>query len=522
VGKEAPRVQPPGKTPGRRRWLQRLLGTCLAAAVLGWPATYASAAAAPVLPPPTGLTATAADSSQITLSWTAPTPPSGYTVSGYAIYAGTSPGAESPAGNSTSTSYTVTGLTSGTTYYFYVTATTSQQQCLVLCPPALHSVPSSELTAATSSPTLPAPTGLTATAAGSSQIRLSWTAPAATAGASVTGYKIYDGTSSGGESPAGDSTSTSYTGTGLTSGTMYYFEVTAVYQVCSGGKCSNRDSPLSNEAHATTNRVTTGPKPQVINFGPLASHVVGVSFTVSALASSRLPVSFGSATPRVCSVSGLQVTTIKRGRCTITASQPGNTDYAPAPVQTQSFRVKPLVGRLRPQTIAFAGPAGVPTARRTVRLSASASSGLRVSFRSDTPGVCSVSGRVVTTVKDGRCTITATQAGNTHYAPAPDQTRSFRVGPVPSHVPRALVIVLAALLLAAIVCAAVAGALRLRWHRRTRGRRTQKPATRIETEPHPDSPGTVHLRVTGPDVSGAVRIEPHQAYVYSRLERAQR
>ena len=517
------RVQPPGRVPGRRRWLQRLLGACLAAAVLGWPATYASAAVTPVLPPPTGLTATAADSSQITLSWTAPTPPSGYTVSGYAIYEGTSSGAESSYGNSTSTSYTVTGLTSGTTYYFYVIAMTTQN-CLVLgCPPALHSLPSSELSAATSSPTLPAPTGLTATAAGSSQIRLSWTAPAAAAGASVTGYKIYDATSSGAESPADSSTSTSYTGTGLTSGTTYYFEVTAVYQVCSGGKCSKPESPVSNEAHATTDRIAIGPKKQVINFGPLASHVVGVSFTVSALASSRLPVSFGSDTPRVCSVSGQVVTTVKRGRCTIRASQPGNTNYTPAPDQTQSFRVKPLVGRLRPQTITFAGPAGVPTARRTVRLSASASSGLRVSFRSDTPGVCSVSGRVVTTVKDGRCTITATQAGNTRYAPAPDQTRSFQVGPVPSHVPRALVIVLVALLLAAMVCAAVAGALWLRWHwQQTRERRTQTTTTRIKTEPHPDSPGTVHLRVTGPDVSGAVRIEPHQAYVYSRLERAQR
>ena len=28
------RVQPPGKMPGRWRWLQRLLGACLAAAVL--------------------------------------------------------------------------------------------------------------------------------------------------------------------------------------------------------------------------------------------------------------------------------------------------------------------------------------------------------------------------------------------------------------------------------------------------------------------------------------------------------
>ena len=101
------------------------------------------------------------------------------------------------------------------------------------------------------------------------------------------------------------------------------------------------------------------------------------------------------------------------------------------------------VGRLRPQTITFARPADVAV-RQPDRLSASASSGLPVSFRSDTPGVCSVAGSQVTTLKRGTCTITATQAGNTHYAPAPDQTRSFQVGPVPPQVPRALVIVLAA------------------------------------------------------------------------------
>jgi hypothetical protein len=157
-------------------------------------------------------------------------------------------------------------------------------------------------------------------------------------------------------------------------------------------------------------------------------------------------------------------------------------------------------------------------AGRPVRLSASASSGLQVSFRSDTPAVCSVSGRVVTTVARGGCTITAIQAGNAHYAPAPDQTRSFQVGPVPPPVPRALLIVLAALVLAAVVLAATAGARWLRGRRPPRGPAPPK----VRAEPHPDSPGAVHLHVTGADVTGTVRIEPHQAYVYSRLERAQR
>ena len=73
------------------------------------------------------------------------------------------------------------------------------------------------------------------------------------------------------------------------------------------------------------------------------------------------------------------------------------------------------------------------------------------------------------------------------------------------------------IVLAAIVLAAAAGALLRRRYRRPRG----SPRPSVRAEPHPDSPGTVRLRVTGPDVRGTVRIEPHQSYVYSRLERAQ-
>lgn len=485
---------------GRRRWLQRLRGVCLIAAVVSWPATVAGAATGDP-PAPTGLSA-AAGSSQISLSWTAPAT-SDWQPFQYNIYAGTSSDGESLIGSSSATSdtgYTVTGLTSGTTYYFKVSAV--YQSCIDNPCSDFESSPSNEASATTGFATPGAPTGLTATAAGSSLVRLSWTAPTAAAGASVTGYKIYAGTSPGGESLADSSSATSDTVSRLSSGTTYYFEVTALN--------SAGESARSNEASTTTDRAAQGLRSQVIQFGPLAAHVVGVRFTVSASASSGLPVSLGSDTPGVCSASGSVVTTARRGRCTITATQGGNADYAPAPDQTQSFRVDRVLGRLRPQAITFLRPADV-AAGRPDRLSASASSGLPVSFGSDTPGVCSVSGSVVTTVKRGRCTITASEAGNTHYAPAPDQTRSFQVSPGIPRAPRALVIVLAA-----IALAAAAGALLVRRHR-LRARRPAKPSVRAE--PHADLPGTVRLRVTGTDVTSAVRIEPHPAPVSSRLER---
>ncbi len=89
-----------------------------------------------------------------------------------------------------------------------------------------------------------APTGLTATA-GNAQVTLLWSPPPG--GARVNGYKIYLGTSPGGESrsPVGTSLvqGTGYTVTGLANGTTYYFWVTAVNTA--------GQSHASNEVSAT-------------------------------------------------------------------------------------------------------------------------------------------------------------------------------------------------------------------------------------------------------------------------------
>ena len=529
------RVRPPGERPGRvfgvadghcirsagrpasagrcaadparrRRWPRRLLGACLVAAVVGGPATLASAATSTGFPAPTGLSATATGSSQISLAWTAPAAPLGWQIFQYNIYEGTISGGESqttssPAANGTA-DFPVTGLTSGTTYYFQVSAVYQiAQNCINSCK-TTEGARSTETSATTDFSVPGPPTGLTATDAGSSQVRLNWTVPTAPAGAPVTGYKIYEGTSPGGESPAGNSSATSDTVSALNSGTTYYFEVTALN--------SAGESMLSNEASATTDQAVQGLTSQTVQFGPLAGHVTGVTFTISASASSGLLVSFRSDTSGVCSVAGSEVTTVEPGTCMITASQAGNAVFARAPDQTQSFQVDPVVGPLRSQAITFLPPAGV-TAGRPDRLSASASSGLAVSFRSDTPGVCSVSGPVVTAARPGTCTITASQAGNTRYAPAPDQTRSFRIGPGVPGVPRVPITVLAG-----IVLAAAAGALLVRRYR-LRARRPAKLGVRAE--PHADSRGTMRLRVTGTEVTSTVRIEPHPAPVSSRLER---
>jgi hypothetical protein len=92
-----------------------------------------------------------------------------------------------------------------------------------------------------------------------------------------------------------------------------------------------------------------------------------------------------------------------------------------------------------PQTITFrsVGKAVVPVpltqllGSKSVTVTATASSGLLVSFASATPIVCTVSGTTVTLVAIGECTINATQAGGSGWDAAPQVSQTFTILPSP-------------------------------------------------------------------------------------------
>ena len=84
------------------------------------------------------------------------------------------------------------------------------------------------------------------------------------------------------------------------------------------------------------------------------------------------------------------------------------------------------------QTIAFTSPAEGASVTYSpsgaVPLVASGGrSGNPVVFASTTPATCTVAGSTATIVAAGTCTITANQAGNANYNPAPQVTRSFTI-----------------------------------------------------------------------------------------------
>nr|AGC72456.1 hypothetical protein [uncultured bacterium A1Q1_fos_493] len=165
---------------------------------------------------------------------------------------------------------------------------------------------------------------------------------------------------------------------------------------------------------------------QTITFNPLPDKMVNEPpFTINATASSGLPVSFAALTPSICTVSGNTVTLLTTGTCTIQAGQGGNANFNPAPPVAQSFAVKSA--QKSDQTITFGQPTDKQLGELPFVLSASASSGLVVSFTSNTPGVCTVSGNTVTLIAVGLCSLTATQDGNALVNPATPVTRRFNV-----------------------------------------------------------------------------------------------
>jgi hypothetical protein len=271
------------------------------------------------------------------------------------------------------------------------------------------------------------------------------------------------------------------------------------------------DVQRSSQAPAT-------PAAQTITFIPPPGTQVGEPVSLSASASSGLPVSFASNTPAVCAVSGSTVTTVAAGACMITASQGGSADWAPADPVTQSFPVN-LAGRKvnpaghKSQTITF-DPPSQAKAGEPIPLSASASSGLPVSFASDTPPVCTVSGSTVRTMAAGACKITASQSGSADFAAAPPETRSFQVNPASSNWTGPLVFLLAA---AVMTAAGLTSAVR---HIRLRSRRPLVHVPHVRAVPEPGPPDQVDVHGTGPTATHTVRIESNPGASITTIEEA--
>jgi len=161
---------------------------------------------------------------------------------------------------------------------------------------------------------------------------------------------------------------------------------------------------------------------QTISFPALPVMTYGdMPVTLTATASSGLPVTFTSSNTTVATLSGNVLTANSTGTADIIAMQIGDGTYAPA----RYIRI--LTVDNADQTITFPAPGTKTYGDPDFNLEAAASSGLMVSYSSDNPAVATISGVTVHITGTGTAIITASQGGNNLYYSAIDVTVTLTV-----------------------------------------------------------------------------------------------
>ena len=172
--------------------------------------------------------------------------------------------------------------------------------------------------------------------------------------------------------------------------------------------------------------VTATPRSdQTITFASIPNKTaLSANFDLNASASSTLPVTFevvsGSNVATVTSSGTVDV--LGTGVATIRASQDGNASFNPAPTVEQTLTVSKAA-----QTLTFGSLTNQNLSAGTYTLSATASSGLGVSFASSDSSVASITGNVATLVAGGTVQITASQGGNSIYDAATPVTQNLTI-----------------------------------------------------------------------------------------------
>ena len=182
---------------------------------------------------------------------------------------------------------------------------------------------SSSVTFDKTAPAVPA--GLAATS-GDTENLLNWTANSE---GDLKSYKVFGGTSANPTTLLSSITAgtITYTHTGLTNGTTYYYRITSI------------DNAGNESAYSSD--VTAVPRAsQTITFNPLSAVTYGAGdFDAGATASSGLAVSYTSDNTSVASIVAGKIHIVGQGTANITASQAGNSAYLAASSVSRSLTI---------------------------------------------------------------------------------------------------------------------------------------------------------------------------------------
>ena len=338
---------------------------------------------------PASLTATAAGPTQVNLSWTAAT--DNVAVTGYRVErclgAGCTTFAEIAAPSGTGTTYNDTTVVANSTYRYRVRATDAAPNLGPYSPIATATTPTA---ADTTAPTAPA--SLTATAAGPTQVNLSWTA--ATDNVAVTGYRVERclgaGCTTFAEIAAPSGTGTTYNDTTVVANSTYRYRVRATDAAPNLG-------PYSPIATATTPTAadTTAP-------------TAPASLTATAAGPTQVNLSWTAATDNVA-VTGYRVERCLGAGCTtfaeIAAPSGTGTTYNDTTVvanSTYRYRVRatdaaPNLGPYSPiatATTPTAADTTAPTAPASLTATAAGPTQVNLSWTAATDNVAVTGYRV--------------------------------------------------------------------------------------------------------------------------------
>lgn len=178
-----------------------------------------------------------------------------------------------------------------------------------------------------------------------------------------------------------------------------------------------------NPAAAVERTLVISKAAQTISFTMAGTRSFGdAPFTLQGTSTSGLPVTYTSTNTAVATVNGNIVTIVGVGTTTIKANQAGNDTFAAAGEASQSLTI--VKGA---QIITFSQNLAKKFTEASLTLTATASSGLPVTYKSADPAIATISGNVVTFTGRGEVVITASQAGDSNYEAAADVTRTLTI-----------------------------------------------------------------------------------------------